>query len=334
MSETRRRYLALALGMACTTATLLLACDDSDSNGNVTPDGGAQTPPPPGTTTGTTPTPTPTPPPGPVDAGPDGDGGEESLATVEIGSTGYVQVRESYILAHFYEDTTIVHWDNAPDCVMHVRGPTKPPSPAGLLTIGGEVVGTTGGLPAEVELMADLATFGEHMYGYPDVVWDPAEEHVVSVEMDAVMPTFPAMPTQSLVPRATPVPVTAPTAAANTNVPTTAPFTVTWTAPSGGNVANQRFAVYMALSADDTVAGSKRAVLQCTFPLGAGTGSIPANVLADAKAANKGTTVMGPLLFRAGGFVEYETAGASYVVDVTLDTTSTDWASDQTVTLQ
>jgi hypothetical protein len=322
MIDSRRHGIALLLGTACTAAAILIACDDSDET---TPSRGSDASADrnvtqPGTDSAAPITPS--------------DGGSDANQTVDsgptttrtIGATGYFEIRHDSAFITFYEDDTFVRWSNAAECVMHVRASTKQPAAAGVVTIGGPVVGTDGGLPTEVQLQADPAMWGNNQYIYPDIVYPASAEPVVQVAAAELAPTFPALVAQSLRPSSATVAVTSPPNTATTILSSTQGFSIAWTAPTGANVANQRF--IMSLKLVGNTLGSKTVFLSCAFPLSAGAGTIPANVLADAKAMLNDANVSGPLVFSAGGYAHVSSASSSYVVEVSrIDGTS--WPTDR-----
>jgi hypothetical protein len=308
-----RRVLPITFGFALATACVLVACSDDGSGGTSAPD--ASRPDAGGTVDSATPTD------GPFETSVDIDSGADTgvdagpTLTSATGNSAEIFVASDAVTAVFYEDDTILHWSNAPDCVVFVRGRSKPASAAGRLTVGGQIVGSDGGTDQVLNVDADPSD--DNFYSFFGDVYPPVDTLTVNIEL-ATSAGFAPMPVQTMrLPRATPVTVSAPAkpdAGASIGIPSTAPLTITWTAPTGGFTAEQKisFVLKVAPTASTT---AKITSLYCAFPLSAGTATIPTNVLADMKIRAGGPT---PALLHvwAGSAKEVKTASSSYYVEV------------------
>ena len=66
------------------------------------------------------------------DAAPsDGGQGDAATASTSLGTTGHLEVRNYFAIAHFYEDDTTLRWSDGPDCVARIHSASKPFSPSG-----------------------------------------------------------------------------------------------------------------------------------------------------------------------------------------------------------
>lgn len=308
-----RRALPITIGLAAMTASVLLACGDDDTAVTPAPDSGALDANRSDTST-------------PTDSG-GSDGGVDSgsdtgvdtgvdagpTLTSAVGATGQIYIANDVVIGEFFEDDVILRWSNAPNCVVYVRGLTKPQSNAGTLTVGGQIVGTDGGTDAVINVEFD-PSMG---YFYPATVFAPVDTHTLTVEV-AGAGGLAALPVQTMrPPREAPVNVTAPAvpdAGASLNIPSTAPLAFTWTPPVGGFVNEQKMAVRLQTQLT-SAANSKLTKLYCAFPLSAGTATIPANVLAELK-TRAGGTADAVLHAFAGSAKEVTTATGSYFIEV------------------
>ncbi|MBX3222927.1 MAG: hypothetical protein KF795_20620 [Labilithrix sp.] len=318
-----RRLLSLAACVAsvATAGGGLAACSDSDStpDGDTSLDAGADTSPA-NTDAGT---------PDADGAAPDPDSGQHDAGPTissAIGSTGYVKVRDGYIIARFLEDDTIVRASNAPECVVHVRSATKAFSPAGSLTVGGAIVGADGG--PEQAIVVDPDETQQYLY-VPDPppesggVFPPTETLIVQIEGSGSL-AFPLMPAQSLPsPAAGALTIAKPivdTASADPVVISTSePFEIVWTPPANPHADHR---VILALEDINGADAAKIASLHCSFPIAAGKGSVPVNLLAELKSrVGASDTPEAQIQVLAGGYKEFTGGGASYVIEVSRDDT-------------
>ncbi|MBX3210004.1 MAG: hypothetical protein KF764_33550 [Labilithrix sp.] len=320
----RGRLLSMAACAAslATAAGVLVACSDSDTStpGDGTSlDAGSDTSPQ-GTDAGA---------PDAADgAAPDAgqDGGPTISAA--LGSTGYVQIRDTYIVGAFREDDTILRASNAPECVAHIRSATKPISPAGTLTIGGAIVGADGG--PEQAIVVDPLDPTDPLYLYqpdppPEVggVFPPTETLVVQIEGSGSL-TFPLMPAQSLPsPAAGAIAFTKPAVdldnPAPVVLPTSQAFEVTWTPPANPHADHRIILALQEVAAEEA---PRLGSLHCSFPIASGKGTIPANLLAELRSRVGGQgTAEGLFHVLAGGYKEFTGGGASYVIEVSRDDT-------------
>lgn len=253
--------------------------------------------------------------PGAPDSGSDAEVDAGPTISSEVGVTGYVRLFNDAIFAEFYEDDTILRASNAPECVVHVRSQSKPASPAGTLTIGGPVVGATGGPPEAITVEPDP----EAGNGYAFFILDPdqggvfpSDDALQVVVESAGTDSFPAMAGQALrPPPAELVPVTAPaTDAGVLTVDSTTSLPITWTAPATPQSGGRMIFEYSVI---DGPASSKIASIFCSYPLSAGSAAIPANLLAEVR-ARIGAGAVGYLKVYAGGAKEVADAGVSYVL--------------------
>ena len=316
MTISRQRGLAIAFGSACVAATTLLACEED-----------ATTPSPIGSDAAVADTGTAVPSKDDAATLPADAGDAGPVVTTDHGSTGYVRIESDSAFCSFFEDDTIVRWLATPECVLHTRSENKPYSAAGEATLGG-VTDVDGGI---VRLSADPATYGSNQYIYPSAVFAPTAEPAIQFALAESPPGFPAITVQTLHPRAALVTLTSPPDLDMTMLSATQPLQVTWTAPTGVNVASQR--LIMELDIIGSALGSRHALLSCNFPLSAGTATIPANVFEDTKAQVRAGDAAGALTFQAGGYVRQGTGGVSYILEaVKIDSTS--WPSGRTAKIQ
>ncbi|MBX3262294.1 MAG: hypothetical protein KF782_21610 [Labilithrix sp.] len=237
-----------------------------------------------------------------------------------------MKVRDGYIIARFLEDDTIVRASNAPDCVVHVRSATKSFSPAGSLTVGGAIVGVDGG--PEQAIVVDPDETQQYLYA-PDPppesggVFPPTETLIVQIEGSGAL-AFPLMPAQSLPSPAAGAltiakPAVDPDSADPVGIPTSEPFELVWTPPATPHADHR---VILALE-DATGEESPRiASLHCSFPIAAGKGTVPANLLTELKSRIGGSGTPSALMqVVAGGYKEFTGGGASYVIEVSRDDT-------------
>jgi hypothetical protein len=327
-----RRAFPITIGLATAAACVLLACGDDDTAVTPTPDGSVpdsskpDTSSPPidsggGTDTGTG-----------TDTGVDTGVDAGPTVTNTPGSTGEISVQPDIVVADFYEDDTIVHWSNAPNCVAFARGTNKKSGPAGTLKVGGEVVGKDGGADMEIEVSYDP----DMGYFFPATVFPPVDTYSVNVQTTQAV-GFAPMPVEAFRPsREAPITLTAPAAldgGAFPTIPSTAPYTITWTAPTGGFVNDQVIIVSMVITGSSALT-AKNLRLYCTFPLKDGTGTIPANVLSEIKTrGGGGASLDGLMHIYSGGAKEVKLSTGSYFVEVAR-TDSTSIGGDNGVVIQ
>lgn len=311
MTHSRRSYLSYMFGIALASTGILIACDDSSSAGGTGNDGGT-TPPTPPTGTGST-SPTPTPPPGPGnDAGADADAAASGPTKTEVlGTAGAVTIMSANAFAQYALDDQIVRWSDAPACVFYVRTPGKQPSAAGDMTFAG------GALAAPVVITTEEAAASQNSYSFgidPGDVYNPGEETEVQVEMEQVPVAFPPMPLQTHRPFGGTLEITAPSMTEENTVPSDGPLDITWTVPTGDNVATQEIGFQATFNGAGQF-GDKDVFLYCGFPLNAGQATIPKSVLSDIR-ARIGGEAAATLLITAGGHSEVKSDNSTYVIDV------------------
>lgn len=313
----RQRILSMA---ACATGFaaivgVLAACSDSDSTpddthdtkdsgvGDATPD--VETP--------------------QVDSGNEQQVDAGPTLTSTTGSTGFVQIRDAYVMAAFREDDTIVRASDTPECVLHSYSVSKPYSEAGTLTIGGEIVDSDGGPSEAITITPDE----ERQYFFmpeppPDVggVFHPGDVFVVHVEGSGSA-AFPSMPAQSL-PTALvgELDVTKPEHPGGDplSISSAQPFEITWTPPEDADPNHRVIVQLRELAGEETPRGAN---VYCSYPIAAGKGTIAASLLAEIKRIASGTSFpVGALDIVAGGFKEFTGGGASYVIHASRDDSS------------
>lgn len=308
-----RRAFPITIGLATAAACVLLACGDDDTAVTPTPDGSTPDANKPDTTA-------------PIDSGGGTDTGTGTDTGVDtgvdagptmtstLGTTSELLVSNDIFVGQFYEDDTILHWSNAPGCVAFVRGPAKVPSQAGTVTVGGAVVGKDGGPDMQTDIDPDQTG----SYFSPGTFYPTVDTFTVDVQIEAAV-GFSPMPLTTFRPsREAPIALTAPAAPdAGTFAPinSTAPYTITWTAPSGGFVNEQVIVVSMLLTGSSANT-SKNSRLYCTFPLSGGTGTIPANVLTELKTRGGGVALDGFMHIYSGSAKEVKVPTGSYFIEV------------------
>lgn len=316
MSHIRRAF-PISIGLATAAACVLLACGDDDSAVTPTPDGSTPDSSKPDTggpidSGGGTDTGVDT---GPADTGVDTGADAGPTMSTTVGYGGQIFVGADAVLASFYEDDSILHWSNAPGCVAFVRSPNKKVSAAGTLTVAGQVVGSDGGTDTNIVVDPDP----DNGYFYFGPVYPAVDTITASVQLEGLPPPFAALAADNYrPPREAAVPITAPAAPDASTPPgitASSPYTITWTAPTGGFVNDQQISVSLAVLGAAAV-GSKNTQLFCTFPLNAGTGTIPANVLTEVKARGGAGALDAQMHIYAGTAKEVKTGNGSYFVEV------------------
>lgn len=314
---TRRHFALLASlagGLGLATIAVLGGCSSDDEATTINSPDAA--PPPINTST---------PPPATGDAAsapPDaGDAGQDASSAPSIawttGSTGTITIYEFAAIGEFFEDDVIVRSPEAPDCVARVRSRTKPRSPAGDLSVGGDYIGQDGGPPAIVVVQPTAESRYEHFLDMPPFFFPtPGNGEKVQVELSGT-DTVPAMPVATLRSPVLPqVEVTAPTIpdSGTVTVDSQKPFTVKWTVADAGATPQR---VILALH---TLESPKRAAdIRCSWPLSAGEGTLPVSLMSEIRGRVVGGTgpVLGRIEVNAGDMKEVTVGGASYVVVAT-----------------
>ena len=212
---------------------------------------------------------------------------------------GLIQVFDDAAFAYFFEDDTILRASTRR--VRRLRPlETKPASAA-----GDRLVAPTAPILA-IRVEPDEFNF----YGAFDPVFPPDAELDVTLEMNATS-VFPAIGVQTLrTPPVGTVAVSQPSAPAtgNLSVPSDRDFVFTWTVPATTD--GLRMQLHFA---DITSTSGRRAQISCAYPLAAGTGRIPASLLAAVK-TQLGNGGEGFVYTFAGGGGELVVAGTSYVI--------------------
>lgn len=315
---TRRHFgllASLAGGLGVATIAALGGCSsDDEPTTSSNPDAGSppvNTTPPPLATGDAAPS-------LPPDAG---DAGQDAPSAPPIswtiGTTGTITIYESAAIGEFFEDDVIVRSPEAPDCVARVRSGTKPRSPAGDLSVGGDYIGQDGGPPAIVVVQPTADNRYEHFLDMPPFFFPtPGNGEKVQVELSGT-DTVPAMPVATLRSPVLPqIEVTAPTNpdSGAVTVDSKKPFKVKWTVADAGAI-SQRVILAMMY----TFTPKRAADIRCSWPLSAGEGTLPESLMSEVRGRVVGGT--GPLDGRievtAGDMKEVTVGGASYVVTAT-----------------
>lgn len=243
-----------------------------------------------------------------ADAGEDADAAPTATVTTSVGPTGLIELDDVNALALFYEDDTIVHVSDAPECVGHLRSETKPASVAGTITIGGEIVGAVGGPPATVDVAPDPAD-PSNLYYSGDLIFPADDLLSLQIEKDSTT-VFPSIPVQTLkTPPAGTVVVSVPEkpATGDLDVPSDKDLAFAWTPPAS-TTGQSLYVRY-----GDLVANGRTANIMCRFPLAVGSGRIPASLLSHVRTW-LGGEVSAMIVTNAGGATEVAVGGASYVI--------------------
>lgn len=256
-----------------------------------------------------------------VDAGPDTsaptpvvDAGDR---TEEIRSVGVIRVGRDFVVATFSEDDTVIRYAEAPNCILVVRSASKPYSPAGTVTVAGEVVGAPGGPDAGT--MVGPGLDNRNLYVQTGVlVTPPTADFTVDVSQGPFTPAFPELLPQTMRPSlSVATVVTSPDRDAGPElaVPTDKALTITWTVPAG-QTAEQSFIFDLELIPSGQE-GSRKPRLICDAPLAKGTLTIPAAALAEAKAVTLPfllPAAYGSVGMFAGGYKVLDVKNATYIL--------------------
>lgn len=327
-----RRLFAVAIGISCSGALGLLACDDDNPSTPSNVDGGGDASNIVEEDTGTG-TENKLDASGNVDSGDAGksntdagDAGADAAVVVEehTRSTAKITIQRDFALAEFFVDDQDVTWSNLPECVAVVRSPAKDStSSAGVITIAGDIVGKDGGPAAKIDLVAAEG----YAFADPDIL-PLSNDFTVDVSGTSAA-SFSAFGLQTLpVSLNLPIAVTAPTGlqlptsppdppAVAVEIPSTKPFDITWTAPTGpGDLTNQRVIIDVSFSPSATQDIGRSVNLYCAFPLTKGKASIPANVLTDIKARAGGGDIGGSITITAGGQKAIVVKDSLYIIEV------------------
>lgn len=265
-----------------------------------------------------------TPLPPPEDAGVDANENEgdadSDKVTASMGSTGTISIYNFMVVGEFFEDNLIVRSTLAPDCVMHIRSVTKPPSAAGTITVSSDLDSELGGPEAP------LVTEPDENNGYTGFFEDESMffpfsggANKVQLELTGTI-TMPPIPVTTLnAPVHETIAITNPLTPADgtLHVPIDKDFTVTWTVPADADAGADAGAIPQRVSLGAYMVQSVKyeGQLRCSWPLSQGTATVPAAVLTEFRERLGGTgAATGRLEFFAGDAKEVAVDGASYVV--------------------
>jgi hypothetical protein len=249
------------------------------------------------------------------------DGGQ--VADAGTDRVGLIQIHEDRVVGSFRTGATIVRRSDAPGCVIH-GGLLEALSPAGVLSVGGPIVGQPGG-PEQPIVVGQSSTI-TNQYLHLGTTYPPATDLSIEVELSA-SELFPAMPTQTLRPPGpeavvvlSPVPAPHPTGVHTITVPSTEDFELTWRVPTGEGQDRRMFIGLTRIGA--TTVGAPGSSIHCSFPLSAGRGTIPHTVLSHVLGGvSLPTSAIGTIA--AGDHKEFAQDGVSYVLEVTRSAGST-----------
>lgn len=257
--------------------------DASGNDGSVTPDAGDAAP---GNDGGTQDA---------SDASDASDGGRDVQVEAEAGvvitatvaNSAWIQIADDVIFAAFYEDNTILRASDAPHCFALLRSSSKPLSPGGDITVGGDAVGTDGGPPAAVKVTQPANNdYVNFMDPGQTVFPGPGTSARVQVETSGT-DAFPALPVTTL--RSSPlgtIQVTAPTLAdgsANIVVKSDRPLDIRWALPDGGLPDAGAAEPKISTSLWFLWKGARVGELHCGAPVSAGQTTLPASLLGELK---------------------------------------------------
>jgi len=317
------RRFGLIVGVSClaslvvaASAAVLGGCSGDDSDPNNPPDGGTSLD---GTMT--------VPESGsPLDSGTypdvrpdspaaDAADGNTSTVTTTVGSAGIIQVTPDAIIAEFHADDTIVHVSDAPDCVAYVRSQGKPRSAAGKLTVASRT--EDGGVGTEATAQPDPSSDNEYFTVLDGPVLYPTPAHGEAVQVQlAGASGFPAIPPTTLrAPVLSAVNVTdppLPDGGATRIIDSTKPYVLKWTVADAGAAPGQRVILHVN-GLDTTII---RSSLDCSWPLNAGTGTVPSALLSYLKKRAGSEDYLGLYQVEPGDAKEVIIGGASYSVMV------------------
>lgn len=241
--------------------------------------------------------------------------------TTTVGPSGVVQVFSSAVVGDFYEATTIIRSSSAPDCVAIIHADGQALSNAGALTLSSELVGTDGGPPAPIDIprdargeyFAELAPFSDTPNPYH--FHDSVEVQVSS----SGAPGFPAFAVERLhSPAYDTIHVTAPLVpdSGELSISSSAALLASWQPPVLDACVSQRVWLYLFA----VVGRGKVGSISCHYPLSAGEGQVPAELLtALSDGIDNPGLAPGAITLLVGDVTEVTTDGASYTIVVTDD---------------
>jgi hypothetical protein len=266
----------------------------------------------------------------PSDSGDSGNNGDSAadaapVVTETVGNGGWVQIFPSYLLAGFYFDDEIVHVSTAPECVLRVRYASKQYATVAEIDLGGDYFGQDGGPPSGVRkiLPGSDNSFFDYI-GQATPYYPPTGD--LGLQLSTTGSSFQSIPVTNLhtpnfpiVPDAgASVQFTAPPVpdGGALSVPHDAPLTIQWTVPQAdAGLAGQRVPVTLY-----QLTGSNGRVgeVYCGYPLSAGQGTIPAEVLTELYNRLGGQPVGGGALAASVGDQKELVQGNDYSFSITV----------------
>ena len=241
--------------------------------------------------------------------------------TTTVGPSGVVQVTSTAVVGDFYEATTIIRSSRAPDCVATIHSDGQALSDAGTLSLSSELVGTDAGLPTPIviprdtrgEYFAEFAPFSDtpNPYDFHDSV-----EVQLSASGAPGLPAFTVERLQS--PAYDTIHVTAPVVpeSGELTLSSGTPVVASWQPPVLDACVSQRVWLYLFAIVGQGKVGS----ISCHYPLSAGAGQIPAELLtALSDGIDNPGVAPGAITLLVGDVTEVTTDGASYTIVVSDD---------------
>lgn len=242
------------------------------------------------------------------------------------GPSGRVIIDDIFVTAQFFAGSTIVRDTTAPGCFTMIREGNNAPVGAGAITLGGEIVGTEGGLTEESSFEADPET-GEYFFdGNGSGIFPMGGGHTLTFALAGTEGFPPASISELPTPGDGDATFTSPVLGdgRTLRLRTDVDLTLTWTAPANSDGQSITLSFNDFLNTDTGTTAS----LYCSFSAGAGAGRVPAGLLA----------ALREVAGSNGGFVEADIGGASFLgaadgaayLVVTRRLTSTNWAAQAT----
>jgi hypothetical protein len=195
---------------------------------------------------------------------------------------------------------------------------TKPGSPAGNLTVGGDAIGKAGGPPAPVVIPPDSTADNSYVAFLDDPLLffpQPGQgEHVqLSLEGTGSVPAMPVTSLTATVLDHVTVTVPVPPDAGDLPIDSTKAFALKWDVADAGAAAPRVVAQFQ------NMFNAKKVVdIVCSWPLSAGQATIPASFLAAVK-AQAGEIEGGQIVLYLGDAKEATSAAHSYTIVLARD---------------
>ena len=249
------------------------------------------------------------------------DASNQPTVTTTFGPSGSIVVYPFLFAGDFREDDTIVHVSDSPDCIAHVWGATKPNSDVGNVTVTSALVGQAGGPTVPIVISADPQADMTYA-GFPDqgeLFLTPSNGETVQVQI-AGTNSVPAMPVTTLnapvldgVTSTEPVLLDAGGEPSYGDIDSKKPLVLKWQVADAGPATGQRVVFHTAIPLTSFKA---EMTIDCSWPLSAGTGTVPASLLTYLRERAGGGDLSGYAQVDTGDMKEVVVGGASYVVIV------------------